>query len=266
MKNVQLVLVDIQQDFCSPTGALFVNGAVEDSKRAAALIDRVGSKLTDISCTLDSHNFQHIAHGDFWKDRQGNPLKPFTVISVEDIEQGIYHTAKPSLQSYGLKYVKALKKNGKYVLCTWPKHCLIGSPGHNIEPVVFDSLKRWSEKYAAWPTYITKGSNPLTEHYGAVEADVPSSDDPSTQLNINFIQQLQDADMVGFLGQASSHCVASTIYGVVNNFSDIKLAQKIKVLKDTMSPVPGFEKQEQDLWEFCKLHNIDVINSTEFIA
>ncbi len=137
MKKVSLLLIDKQIDFCTPTGALFVPGSPEDCQRVAALINRLGKKITEITCTLDSHNLIHIANADFWKDNQGKHPNPFTIIAAEDVENGVWRAARPSLQGWALKYTKALKKNGRYSLCIWPKHCQIGSPGACVEPQVF---------------------------------------------------------------------------------------------------------------------------------
>lgn len=265
MKNVHLVGIDIQNCFCDPKGSLFVKGADKDSERTAAFIRRLGPKLSDISLTLDSHHYAHIAHGLFWKDRNGNHPNPFTLINVEDVENGTWRAAKPSLQGYALRYVKTLKSNGRYVLCIWPPHAIIGTPGQNIHPVVEEAVKEWCETYFGMPNFLTKGSNILTEHYSAVQADVPDANDPSTQINVEFIKTLQESDIIYLCGQASSHCVFNTLRDVVENFADPKAAQKIKVISDCMSPVPGFEALEQDLWDFCKKYSIDVIKSTEVL-
>ncbi len=113
---------------------------------------------------------------------------------------------------------------------------------------------------------MAKGSNILTEHYGAVEADVPISDDPSTQVNIGFVESLAQSDIVLLAGQARNFCVKNTLEQVVHNFADPLYAQKIKVLSDCTSGIPGFESLDQDLWDFCKKHSIEVIKSTDFLA
>jgi nicotinamidase/pyrazinamidase len=91
MKNIHLVLVDYQISFCDPKrGELYVPHAEIDCQNVANLIDRVGSKLTDITVTLDSHYPIHIAHGCWWKGRDGKNPPPFTMITVEDIENGTW--------------------------------------------------------------------------------------------------------------------------------------------------------------------------------
>lgn len=266
MKNLSVICIDNQMDFCESSGSLYVPNAENDVKNVANLINRLGKKITDINCTLDSHLPIHIAHGCWWKGRDGKNPPPFTLISVEDVENGTWRAARPSLQKWALHYVKTLKTNGRFSLVIWPQHCLIGSRGAALHPVVFDAIKNWSETNFGLPTFLTKGSNILTEHYGALEADVQVNDDPSTQLNIDFIKTLEQSDVVAFVGEATGFCVRNTLMQVVNNLSDITYAQKIKVLKDCMSGIPGFEQLDQDLWDFCQKNGIEVMTSVDFLA
>ena len=107
-----------------------------------------------------------------------------------------------------LTYVQTLAKNGRYPLCIWPPHCLIGSPGHAVMPELFAALLDWEQRFAL-VDYVTKGSNIWTEHYSAVQADVPDPADPGTQINTALIQTLLKADMIAVAGEAGSHCLAT---------------------------------------------------------
>ena len=74
-----------------------------------------------------------------------------------------------------------LEKNGRFVLCIWPEHCLIGTPGHAIVPSVNFSILKWTEAHGRNVNYILKGTNSLTEHYSALRADVELPNDPDTR-------------------------------------------------------------------------------------
>ncbi len=84
---------------------------------------------------------------------------------------------------------------------------------------------------------VTKGSNPFTEHFSAVMAEVPDPADPSTQVNMPFVRSLETADILLVAGEASTHCVPNTLLDVIANFSDPTLVKKIVLLTDAMSPV-----------------------------
>lgn len=253
--KVHLFIVDPQNDFIGNddgtpysvkladgstlTATLPVKGAVSDMSRAAKLVDRIGPRLDDIHVTLDSHRVIDVAHPGMWRDQNGrHPMPLATLISSDDIHNGIWEPRSASLRKRMLDYTRSLEKQGKYSLIIWPEHCLIGSWGHNVYAELAAALARWEKSQFANIDYVTKGTNPYTEHYGGLMAEVPDPDDPSTQLNTALIQVLQDADVVGFLGEASSHCVRATVQQVAENIGDEHL-KKFHLITDCMSPVPA---------------------------
>jgi len=264
-KNVQLLCIDVQKDFCDPSGSLFVPGADEDVKRLVSMIDRVANKLDDIHVTLDSHFERDIAHACTWIDSAGNFPSPFTIISTEDVENGTWSPANPGWRDKVLSYVKALESNGRFPLCIWPAHCIIGSLGQSLVPDFSDAVRRWEVRETAWANYVTKGSNPWTEHYSAVQADVPDPSDPSTQLNQGLIEILQEADVIGIAGQALSHCVNNTIRDVANIFGD-KNVKKFILLEDCCSNVPGFEHLGEEFVKDMTALGMQVTTSDKFLT
>ena len=86
--------------------------------------------------SLDTHQKLHIAHGLFWVNGAGEHPAPFTPISVSAVESGEWMTTDPKWRDWGLKYVKQLEANQRFVLLIWPEHCLIGTPGHAVVDVV----------------------------------------------------------------------------------------------------------------------------------
>lgn len=263
MKKIILVLIDAQNDFMDIDGAaLPVPGATQDMQRVAQLINRAGHKFWDIQLTLDSHHLYHIAHPIFWADAQGNSPQPFTTITIDDVVKGKYKTRSPAHQAIALDYLNTLDSSGRYQLTIWPPHALIGSWGHNLYQPVFDAVSTWERDNIAIAGKVTKGSNWSTEHYSAVRADVERHDDVSTQLNVDFIQILQDADRVYLCGQASSHCVANTVNDVVENFGAAPLGN-LWLLDDAMSPVPGFEKLSQNFFRDMKTRGLNICKTTD---
>jgi nicotinamidase-related amidase len=263
--NVQGVVIDAQNDFCKPNGSLYVAGADEDMKRLAVMIDRIRGKIDDIHATLDSHHQIDIAHPLFWIDNDtGKSPNPFTIITVSDIEKGKYRTFHPGCMKRAIEYVKQLEINNRYPLCIWPVHCDIGSWGYGFHQEIYDAMVRWENERFAVVDKVTKGSNPWTEHYSAVQADVPDPNDPSTMLNIKLIQTLQEADIIFFAGEAASHCCYNTAKDIIDNFGG-EHAKKIVLLEDCTSAVPGFESGKQDLINIILNNGGQVMKSTEFL-
>lgn len=240
MKKVHLLIIDPQNDFCDPSGALYVAGADKDMERLAKFIRSKGHLFEDISCTVDSHQTVHIAHPIFWIDSKGKHPSPFTQITADDVRNGRWTTKNPGWHALGLNYVEQLEKHGRYQLFIWPPHCIIGSRGHGLVPAVSDALIEWETRNFAGVDYVTKGSNFATEHYSAVQADVPDDNDASTKLNTDLIARLSNADEILITGEALSHCVANTVTDIANTFGDDNI-KKFVLLTDTSSNVTSLE-------------------------
>jgi nicotinamidase-related amidase len=262
--NIQLLLIDPQNSFCDPEGSLFVPGADDDMRRLAKFIDRVGDKLDDIHVTLDSHRTIDVAHPVYWVNSQGQHPSVFSIISVQDVENGTWRTSNPNWQSRGLEYVKELEANNRYALCIWPEHCIIGSKGHAIFPEVSEALCEWERDNFAIVDYVTKGSNIYTEHYSAIKAEVEDPEDHTTMLNNDFLDVLEEADKIIVTGEALSHCVKSTILDALNFRQD--LAKKIVLLEDTSSSVTGFEKEGEGFVDELKRLGAEISNTIDYLA
>lgn len=271
--RIDLIIIDPQNDFCYPgaevaykdlcetssharnafdelgmlaPGSLFVPGANLDMDRLVQMIDDIGQKFYNVHVTMDCHHFIDIAHPVTWVNSKGEHPDPFTIITVDDLENDVWYCAFPQERSYCKWYVKQLADNNRYPLCIWPPHCLIGTFGNAIYKPLADALARWEEKYTANVEYLTKGSNWKTEHYSAVQADVPDDEDPTTEMNYEFIKPLKLADELLLGGEALSHCLANTGRDIVAGFGDDTLAKKLTLLTGATSNVPGFEFMGED--------------------
>ncbi|HXE37406.1 MAG TPA: cysteine hydrolase, partial [Azonexus sp.] len=248
----------------STVPALPVAGAHADMQRIAALIEQGGSGLSDITVTLDSHQRVDIAHPTFWCQGDGSAVAPFTQIRAADVGEGRYRPraaeALPRVQAY----LEALEANGRYLHMVWPVHCEIGSWGHNVHDDVRRAYNRWEEARVAIVTKVLKGSNPWTEHYSALKAEVPLADDPATQLNMALVDRLRQADRVLIAGEAGSHCVKATTEHIVENFAAADLG-KLVLLTDCMSPVAGFEAQYAGFLADMQRRGVQLATSAEVL-
>lgn len=265
-KKVCLLVVDPQYDFCDPGGKLSVKGADKDMERLATMVKRSQRDLDEIVATCDMHRSLHVAHPIWWKDKNGTHPTPFTMINEEDVigDDPKWRATNPGYQARSVEYVKSLKTNGRYVLCIWPPHCLIGSIGASIYPPLFEAFCEWEQQFAA-VNYVTKGSNIFTEHYSAVQADVFDPEDPWTGLNTDLIKTLQDMDVIAIAGEASSHCVASTIKDIADNFGEDNV-RKFLYLEDACSPVTSFEHLEKAFLDEMTGRGMQVSTTDKFLT
>ncbi|MGF1527119.1 MAG: hypothetical protein ACFCBW_10045 [Candidatus Competibacterales bacterium] len=239
--GVILLIIDPQNDFSDDEGAaLRIPGANDDAQRLGALIDRLAGRIEGIFVTLDTHQRLDIAHPLFWLDSAGHPPAPLTVITEQDLASGRWRPFDPDLYPRALAYVQALEAHRRYQLRIWPPHCLVGSWGHGLMPAIEGALGRWEVAQRARVQFLPKGHNPFTEHYSAIQADVPDANDPTTQPNQALLKPLTQARQVLLSGQAASHCVANTGRDLATQLGADFMA-KVVLLQDTTSSVPGFE-------------------------
>ena len=276
-RQLHLLIIDPQNDFCDlpadliPDGfapSLPVSGAHQDMLRVAGLIRDGGAGLTQISVTLDAHHRYDIAHPTFWRSGSGGPVSPFTQISAQQLREGAFVPAADGALPRAQAYLDALESAGRYQLMVWPVHCEIGSWGQNIHGAVRAAYNAWEVAQLQVVAKLSKGSNPWTEHYSAVMAEVPDPQDPATQLNIPFLDSLVSADRIYICGEAGSHCVKAS----TEHIADYLQAQqgrdalaRLVLLTDCMSPVPGFEAQQEAFLAAMLARGARLATSTEIL-
>jgi nicotinamidase-related amidase len=253
-RKMHLLIIDPQNDFCDlpeeyrpllPSGeravaTLPVPGAHQDMLRLARLIEQAVAGLSDISVTLDSHQHFDIAHPTFWETGEGEPVSPFTQIAAQDVKSGRYVPRLLQAKARVLDYLERLEQQGRYRHMVWPVHCEIGSWGHNVHGALRAAYNGWEERTLSVVGKVIKGENPWTEHYSAIQAEVPDQTDPSTLNNAAFVAELRRADRLYIAGEAGSHCVKATTEHLLEQLSDAERS-KLTLITDCMSPVTGFE-------------------------
>ncbi len=262
--KVELLIIDPQYDFCHPKGSLYVEGAYDDMIRLAHMIKRLKSKIDKIHVTLDGHSIIHIAHPVFWKDARGNHPEPFTIITVDDIKNSRWVTTNPFMMEKAASYVYELAKKKRYNLLIWPPHCIRGSIGATIIPELLEALQAWEQERFRTLNIITKGENIWTEHYSAIKAEVPDSEDPKTEINHAFINMLKEADVIGIAGEALSHCVANTVLDIADFIGSDYLSRFV-LLEDATSPVKGFEQSAQDFKNYITSKGMRLSDTKNFL-
>ena len=280
-RNIQLLVIDPQNDFCDlpaawqptdpTTGArtapsLPVAGAHADMQRMAAFIRDHATQLDAITVTLDSHQRIDIAHPGFWQQADGRAVGPFTPITAAQVRSGAFAPRNPAHLHRTLAYLDALEARGRYTLMVWPVHCEIGSWGHGVHADVLAACGEWQLQRQRAVHNVFKGTNPWTEHYSAIEAEVVDADDPDTALNTRLLAALNTADLLLIAGEASSHCVRATTEHIVQHLPRLQAGARpehIVLLTDCMSPVCGFEAEHQAFLDHMQAQGVRLENSSQ---
>ena len=257
-----LLIIDPQNDFCDPSGSLFVPGAGEDMQRLASFVHAARTQLSEVVITLDSHPSVAIERPTFWKRGDGGSVVPFTQITHAQVAAGEYTPIDASLRAKVLAYLQALEAQGRYKLMIWPVHCVVGAWGHNIHGAVLDAVGEWERQVQRGAFKVLKGQNPMTEQYSAVRAEVPMQDDPHTQTNHELIDRCRSSGSLFIAGEAASHCVAATLDHLFEEFSDEQI-RRVVLLKDCMSPVSGFESNANAFYDRALARGARALTSSQ---
>lgn len=295
MPNI-LLIIDPQNDFIDAPytdiltntvlekGKLSVPGSSNDMAKLASLINTVGDKFDQIHVSLDTHTLQHIGHPQFWKTADDKKI-PNTIFMLKNENEKIMATnilqkdvepnvgtieVKPvneALNEYVKEYIKfydtPASKHGQSPFI-WFEHCLEGTVGHQVSPVLKCALDKIADKV----TYHIKGQNNLAEMYSIFSAEKPvtntnlpdiytgtktqdGSNEKSyekvinlkninTERNTNLMKEiLGNGNTVYICGEARTHCVKSSTIDLVEYANENGGSQNIFVIKDLSSPIPG---------------------------
>jgi nicotinamidase/pyrazinamidase len=249
----KVLIIDPQNDFCDPTGNLFVRGADADMKRLSTAINEISDDITTIHVSMDTHHLFDITHPVFWWDCNGVNPKPNTLITYEDVMARRWMPVNPWMEERAVYY---LVETFPTPLCIFEPHCLIGSPGSNIYPILQDTLLRWEVKNNSPINHIYKGYDIYEEQFSIFS----HREDSDIKLSSKLVCREDEWLLVA--GEARSHCVAASIRDLVSLIG-IREAKKIVLLEDCMSDVPGFETDgEQFMTDMIK-SGVSVIKSTD---
>ena len=258
--RIALVVVDVQNTFCTPGFELFVagrtgTGALDDSRRLSEFVYRNLASLTQIVPTLDTHQALQIFHRILLVDEQGDTPEPLTLVTAADVEAGHWRINAPAASGLGLDpayaeehlryYARTLEEGGKYSLTVWPFHAMLGGIGYALVAAVEEALFFHSVARYAPLDFQPKGNNPLTEHYSMLgpEVEYDLEGEPLGKRNQPLVERLLQYDAVVIAGEAKSHCVAWTIEDLLSdpNVQERGLEEKVYLLEDCTSSVvvPG---------------------------
>ena len=216
--RIALVVVDVQNTFCTPGFELFVagrsgTGALDDSRRLCEFVYRNLGSLTQIVPTLDTHQALQIFHRALLVDAEGRHPEPFTLVTAEDVEAGRWRINPPAADGLGLDpdyaeehlryYTRTLEEGGKYNLTIWPFHAMLGGIGYALVSALEEALFFHSIARSAPLDFQPKGDNPLTEHYSMLgpEVEYDLEGEPLGKRNHPLIERLLQYDAVVIAGR-----------------------------------------------------------------
>jgi nicotinamidase-related amidase len=310
--RTDLVVIDGQCDFLAsgeePTnwcwpyggrrrGSLYVEGAGKEAVRVKTMIEDHLDAWNKIHATLDGHDRNDGSHNIHWKDRLGNIVDPYTIVTFDDVKAltytpgfrfGVIDGKAVPAREWALYYTEQLAERGRAPLCLWPVHCQKNTWGALIYQPLAEAYDKWCDHTGGWIDFISKGGWPWTEHYSGLVADVPDSTRLETQMNTTVVNDCAGAKWVVWLGWAGSHCLPWTARDGVNFFNpteeEVKAALaaglpepkndfilKCIFIEDAMAPVPNppfpnapdFEQNRRDFLDEMDKRGAKISTTTE---
>jgi nicotinamidase-related amidase len=255
-RRIGLLLVDVQNTFCTPGFELFVagrsgTGALDDSRRLCEFLYRNLDAITQVAVTMDTHQAFQIFHAPFLVDDDGRHPAPYTLVTPKDVEQGRWHVDPKAADALGVlhsyadahlrTYVETLTAGGRFDLTIWPFHAMLGGIGHALVSAIEEALFFHAVARRSQTRFEPKGQNPLTEHYSIFGPEVTEGPHGESleERNAVLVRTLLEFDAVIVAGQAKSHCVAWSIEDLLKAAPEI--GSRLYLLEDCTSPVvvPG---------------------------
>lgn len=258
--KTMLVLIDMQKDFVmperrdvggkviQPAGSLRVGGAVDDIRRIVEYIYHCPEEITSVLLTLDQHLPFQIFYPAWWRDKNGQPPAPFTMITEDAVKNGSF--SPKIMKDWSISYTEKLAATKQTPLIIWPYHCLIGSDGAAVVPALAEAIHWLSLTRGIQPIYLFKGTVPQTEHYGPFCPCVEVSNHPQGGLNTVMLDQIAQHDKILIAGEAEDFCVHEGMTQTLNYFSQTHrdALQKTVFLTDCTSMV--FPQNRKNADEF----------------
>lgn len=232
-----LVVIDMQNDFVRPEGALSVPGSEADLQRLVEFIYNKAEQISAIYCTLDSHYPMQIFYSEWWHNpATGEQPAPFTVITAEDVAQGAWVARQDA--EWSQHYVTELAKQGQKQLMIWPKHTMVGTWGQALSPALYEAIAWHSAARQAQPVFVTKGDLPQVERYGAFAPEVEYPGDPRGRADSALLDELAGYERTWWAGEAETHCViASQVQATEYYASKPQVLEGMHFLTDCTSPI-----------------------------
>ncbi len=263
-QKVIVLIVDPQIDFHFG-GSMAINGANEDSERIAEFIKDNIPKIDEVFVTLDSHHRMHIAHGIFWKNESNESPTADTIITLGDFDRGKWHPRDSALAEHCRFYLDSLEKNKneyKKQLMIKPEHCLIGSKGHSVVPLLNDAIQQWAGIRLRKIGYVMKGTCCLVDMQSAIVADIELESDPSTHYDENLLKRLHTADKLILCGLTQSKVLGITVKDIIDHWTKDK--SLITVINNNIHSSNNSDKDVHDqLWNYINSTGVKCLRAEE---
>jgi nicotinamidase/pyrazinamidase len=179
-----LIIIDQQLDF-QPGGAL----AVAEGDRIVPAINELAALFVEVVVTQDHHPRGHVSFASSYIGRA-----PYTAIALDDARRGNVELSE-SAGFTNDELLVYLEDTRDAIQALWPDHCVIGTPGEDLDPRLDISRATY---------IIRKGYRPSADSYSAFR----ENDGVTTGLAECLMAK--GIERVFIVGLAGDYCVLYT--------------------------------------------------------
>ena len=190
-----LIILDQQLDF-EPGGAL----AVAEGESIVGPINALAALFTEVVMTQDHHPPGHVSFASSYVGRS-----PFTAITLDDLLRGNVSLSE-SAAFTGEELTAYLEETRDGLQALWPDHCMIGTPGEDLDPHLDRSRAT---------LVIRKGYRPSADSYSAFRENDGATTGLAECLMAKGIER------VFVVGLAGDYCVLYTALDGVDAGFDV---------------------------------------------
>ena len=263
------MLVDLQHDF-RDGGRLPVKGTDNVVLRTCArlLNGTAGTEYyTDIVHSQDGHTPWHISFAPRWQNPHGEPLdlsvSKAAVLDLVEEKKGIFKASLPGpggdkLGYYQsevdalatVKYWHHLQDTKQGQIWVFDMHCLLGSDGHPLHPLLLETLAYIQGLRCISPTPLAKGHIMNTDWFGPFEPCMPDDDHAQGKFQKTIVDQFAKVTgRVEFMGVAEDFCNYYAEKQVLQYFQGTPYFSKIAFVTDGTAAIIENQQHVLDLYK-----------------
>jgi nicotinamidase-related amidase len=252
-----MMMTDLQGDF-RDRGRLPVAGTDAVVLRTCVrllngiVIDHFGG----IIFSLDGHPGNHISFDHYWRDKDGKALdlskhgKAAVLTLVDEAkcvfkatafnadgpyEVGLYQPHFDTRDA--VAYWKHLQATGQGDIWVFVPHCVLGTDGTNLHPLLVETISFASGARSMQPTIIHKGHLSNTDWFGPLEPCRPDTTHAQGGFQKEVIDIMKRFRTVEFVGVAEDFCDYNMKRQTMEKLTGTEYLGKLRFVADGTVPI-----------------------------
>jgi nicotinamidase-related amidase len=276
-----IALTDLQKDFCEG-GRLAVKGATQ-------VVFNVCKRLIDgtvkdhyfgeIFISLDGHHLDNISLDMNWLDALGNPLDlsqhgNAAIMTLHDEKNCVFKaTAFGPNGPYEVGHYKSvhdpadvldywyhLQTTGQGPIWAFVPHCIIGTDGVNLHPLLVETLAFIKGARDITPVIIQKGHLANTDWFGPLAPCRPDAKLPNNGVQVEVLEAFKKLKTIEFAGIAEDFCEYNMRKQAIDLCGSNELITRYRFLSDGTAPIVPNAPHVQALYQRAREKNVKFIN------